>query len=79
MTAISTTQSHLKEYAQDVLRHNGVKSSRAWWPSPGVLALTVEPYAVVKAKRALPIIQQRADKFGDIRVVIDEPGAELSG
>jgi hypothetical protein len=77
MTTITTAQTHLTEYAQDVLRHNGVKSSRAWWPNPQVLALVVQPYAVAKAARALPVIQQRADKFGDVRVVIEQPGADL--
>jgi hypothetical protein len=77
MTTITTAQSHLREYAEEILRHNGVKSSRAWWPSPHVLALTIQPHAVAKAVRALPVIQQRADKFGDIRVVIDQPGADL--
>jgi hypothetical protein len=68
-------QSALREYAQSVLRHYGVKANRASWASPTVLALTVDPSAVKKAHSILPIIEKRAAKFEGLTVVIAPPTA----
>jgi hypothetical protein len=71
MTVMTTNQSHLREYACAILRHHGVKTCHATWIDAHTLKLTVQPYGLDKARRALPVIQQRADKFEEMRVVID--------
>jgi hypothetical protein len=77
MTTMTTEQTQLREYAQAVLRQYGVKANQARWVTPEVLALIVDPTAVEKARRLLPLIETRARKYDNLRVVIDEPGAEL--
>jgi hypothetical protein len=78
MADMTVEQVQLREYAQAVLRQNGVKTARVWYPSPTVLALTVDPSAYVKARGSVPIIQLRADKFRGFRVVLDEPGVDFA-
>jgi hypothetical protein len=70
---MTADQSALREYAQSVLRHYGVKANRAAWTSATVLALTVDPSAVTKAKSIMPIIEKRAAKFPGLTVVIADP------
>jgi hypothetical protein len=77
MAGMTLEQSQLREYAEAVLRHNGIKTSRAWYPVPTVLAVTVDQSAYVKARNSLPIIQLRADKYHGFKVVLDEPGVDF--
>jgi hypothetical protein len=77
MANMTLEQVQLREYAQAVLRQSGVKTARVWYPSPTVLALTVDPSAYAKARNSVPIIQLRADKYHGFNVVLDEPGVDF--
>lgn len=74
MSGLTAEQSGLSTYAEAVLRHNGIKSCRARWPSPDVLTLEVDPTRLAKARSLLPTIQQRAGK--NTTVEMHQPTAQ---
>jgi hypothetical protein len=73
MTDNTALQSQLSSYAQEVLRHNGIKSCRTRWTAADVLSIEVDPSRVAKARPLLSIIQQRGGTA--VRVELHEPSA----
>jgi hypothetical protein len=67
-------QSGLSTYAEAVLRQNGIKSCRTRWESTEVLSIEVDPTRIDKARKLLPIIQQRAGRH--IRVELHQPAPQ---
>ena len=71
MAANTPEQSRLSLYAQDVLRQNGIKTCQLKWANTGTLVVTVDPAKTEVARRAIQIVQMRAEP--GIRVVLGEP------